>query len=152
MQYQSPVGPMTITVRDESIIRLEFGTVDQRAEIIKPSDQAVLDAAVRWLDAYFTGKDPGAVPPLHPEGTSFQISVWNALCSVPFGHTTTYGDISRITGCRSSQAVGQAIHNNPIAIMIPCHRIIGSDGSLTGYAGGLPIKAALLQLEGALLL
>ncbi len=154
MQYNSPVGLITITAKDGAVSSLTFGNADPGAEngILTPSDKAALDAAVRWLDIYFTGRDPGFLPPLKPAGTPFRQSVWNALLTVPYGHTASYGDIARMTGCRSAQTVGQAIHNNPIAIIIPCHRIIGSDGSLTGYAGGLSRKAALLQIEGTLLL
>ncbi len=115
------------------------------------SDFSVFDRTCQWLDHYFAGLIPDQLPPLSLEGTPFQKKVWEALLTVPYGHTATYGDIARSIGCRSSQAVGQAIHRNPVAIIIPCHRIIGADGSLTGYAAGLSTKTALLRIEGVLL-
>ena len=87
------------------------------------------------------------MPPVKPQGTPFQQRVWQELLKIPYGETTTYGAIAKHINCRSAQAVGQAIHRNPIAIIIPCHRVIGADGSLTGYASGLDIKQRLLSLE-----
>lgn len=101
----------------------------------------------RWLDTYFAGRNPEHVPPLRPQGTPFQQRVWRKLQEIPYGCTATYGDIARRVGCRSAQAVGQAIGRNPIAIIIPCHRVVGADGSLTGYAYGIETKEKLLQLE-----
>ena len=108
----------------------------------------------RWLDVYFSGRKPDFTPPTAPAGTAFQQSVWEILRTIPYGETTTYGAIARRieqnTGCRmSAQAVGGAVGRNPISILIPCHRVIGADGSLTGYAGGLDKKERLLQWEGA---
>lgn len=100
-----------------------------------------------WLDLYFSRKEPDFTPPLNPQGTAFQQKVWQELLKIPSGETTTYGAIAKHINCRSAQAVGQAIHRNPIAIIIPCHRVIGTDGSLTGYASGLDIKLQLLKLE-----
>ena len=108
-----------------------------------------------WLDIYFSGKAPDFTPPLAIEGASpFRRRVWEILLQIPFGGTLTYGQIAariqRETGKRvSAQAVGGAVGHNPISIIIPCHRVVGSDGSLTGYAGGLDKKLALLKLEGA---
>ena len=107
----------------------------------------VFDATRQWLDAYFAGTIPQAMPPLMFRGTAFQQHVWAELLTVPYGQTVTYGDIARLIGCRSAQAVGGAVGRNPISIIVPCHRVVGSDGSLTGYAGGLDRKRALLQLE-----
>ena len=87
------------------------------------------------------------MPPLRPQGTPFQLRVWHELLKIPYGTTTTYGDIARHVGCRSAQAVGQAIGHNPIAIIIPCHRVIGADGSPTGYAYGIEHKMQLLNIE-----
>ena len=101
----------------------------------------------RWLDGYFSGMNPGFLPPLNPQGTPFQQKVWQELLNIPYGTTVSYGEIARRIGCRSAQAIGQAVHRNPIAILIPCHRVIGADGSLTGYASGLDMKRCLLQLE-----
>lgn len=96
---------------------------------------------------YFADEVPDFVPPLNPSGTEFQRKVWEVLLRIPYGRTTTYGAIARELGCRSAQAVWQAVDRNPIGIIIPCHRVVGHDGSLTGYAGGLERKAALPRLE-----
>ena len=108
--------------------------------------------AEKWLTLYFQGKDPGFAPPLALRGTEFQKKVWEILASVPYGSTTTYGAIARRiadeTGrAASARAVGAAVGRNPVSLIIPCHRVVGSDGSLTGYAGGLDKKKYLLQLE-----
>lgn len=107
----------------------------------------------RWLDRYFEGQDPGFVPPLRVDGTPFQQTVWEILQAIPYGETKTYGEIAariaRLRGIRkmSAQAVGGAVSRNPISLIIPCHRVIGSDGALTGYAGGLDRKEWLLSWE-----
>lgn len=107
----------------------------------------------RWLDMYFAGQIPDFLPRLSPQGTAFRQSVWNMLLAIPYGQTTSYGEIAAEIGRRrqtekmSAQAVGGAVGHNPIAIIIPCHRVIGKDGSLTGYGGGLWRKEWLLQLE-----
>ena len=108
---------------------------------------------MRWLDLYFAGKEPHFMPALSPDGTAFQQAVWEILRTIPYGETTTYGAIAKRleknTGKRmSAQAVGGAVGRNPISILIPCHRVIGADGGLTGYAGGLDKKEYLLGLEG----
>lgn len=110
---------------------------------------AVFEDAVRWLDRYFGGEDPGPPPPLAPLGaTPFRSAVWALLRELPYGSTTTYGRIAARLGGMSARAVGGAVGRNPISLMIPCHRVLGADGSLTGYAGGTDRKAALLALEG----
>ena len=107
----------------------------------------------RWLDRYFEGQDPGFVPPLRADGTPFQQTVWEILQAIPYGETKTYGEIAariaRLRGIRkmSAQAVGGAVSRNPISLIIPCHRVIGSDGNLTGYVGGLDRKEWLLSWE-----
>lgn len=106
-----------------------------------------LRATCRWLDAYFVGSLPSTLPPLQPHGTPFQQAVWRELLTIPYGATATYGNIARRIGCRSAQAVGQAIGRNPIALLIPCHRVVSSKGTLTGYAYGIERKQWLLQLE-----
>lgn len=116
-------------------------------ETVGSQDLPVFQETRRWLDLYFSGKKPEFTPPLKPQGTPFQQKVWHELLTIPYGETTTYGAIARRIDCRSAQAIGQAVHNNPIAIIIPCHRVIGADGSLTGYASGLEVKQQLLQLE-----
>ncbi len=108
-----------------------------------------------WLRTYFEGADPGPVPRCAPKGTAFQLAVWGQLAKVPYGTTTTYGELgSRVArelgkDTWSARAVGGAVGRNPISILLPCHRVVGSDGSLTGYAGGIERKVALLRLEGA---
>ena len=116
---------------------------------IEEKETPVLTETARWLDVYFSGKDPDILPPLHPQGSPFRQAVWNILLTIPRGQTMTYGEIARRLGVRSAQAVGGAVGHNPISILIPCHRVVGSDGSLTGYAGGFDRKTRLLQLEGA---
>lgn len=101
----------------------------------------------RWLDIYFSGHHPGFTPELKLLTTPFRRRVWEELLAIPYGTTVTYGEIARRVGCRSAQAVGGAVGHNRIAIIIPCHRVIGFDGSLTGYAGGLQRKITLLDME-----
>lgn len=107
-----------------------------------------------WLDRYFSGEEPGPVPSLRLEGSPFRQAVWRLLQEIPRGQVVTYGDIARQLSARrggvpvSAQAVGGAVGHNPVSIVVPCHRVVGSDGSLTGYAGGLDRKTALLRLEG----
>ena len=112
------------------------------------ADTPILAEARRWLEGYFTGQRPAALPPLHPSGSPFRRAVWDILLTIPYGETTTYGRIAARLGGMSARAVGGAVGRNPISLMIPCHRVLGADGSLTGYAGGTDRKAALLALEG----
>lgn len=111
-------------------------------------------AAKKWLDIYFSGRAPDFTPPLHPVGTPFQMEVWEILLTIPYGHSTTYGEIARQIAAQrgisrmSAQAVGGAVGRNKIDIIIPCHRVIGADGTLTGYTGGLDKKSRLLEIEG----
>lgn len=113
----------------------------------------LLAQGTAWLDAYFAGKTPPLLPPLNPRGTPFQREVWGLLLEIPYGQTRSYGAIAAELARRrglphmSAQAVGGAVGRNPISVLIPCHRAVGKDGSLTGYAGGLARKAALLALE-----
>ena len=115
---------------------------------------AVFDQTKRWLDLYFSGREPGFMPALNPAGSAFRRAVWEILLKIPYGKTTTYGQIAReIAAARglakmSAQAVGGAVGHNEISIIIPCHRVVGTHGSLTGYAGGIDRKIKLLQLEG----
>lgn len=151
--YASPLGPILLAADETGLTGLWF-----EAQKYFPSfsgveyqekETPVLTETVRWLDVYFSGKDPDILPPLHPQGSPFRQAVWNILLTIPRGQTMTYGEIARRLGVRSAQAVGGAVGHNPISILIPCHRVVGSDGSLTGYAGGVERKARLLQLEGA---
>lgn len=151
--YASPLGPILLAADETGLTGLWF-----EAQKYFPSfsgveyqekETPVLTETARWLDVYFSGKDPDILPPLHPQGSPFRQAVWNILLTIPRGQTMTYGEIARRLGVRSAQAVGGAVGHNPISILIPCHRVVGSDGSLTGYAGGVERKARLLQLEGA---
>ena len=143
-RYPSPIGLLTIASDGEAITGL---WPDLPGEI--RDDLPIFAAARAWLDRYFAGDAPDHRElPLSPSGTDFQKQVWNALLEVPPGQTRTYGDIARRIGKpRACQAVGQAVGRNRIAILIPCHRIIGADGSLTGFAGGLDMKRQLLAIE-----
>lgn len=110
----------------------------------------VIKRTMDWLDCYFQGRQPEFTPPLRPSGTPFQIAVWNILRRIPYGQTVTYKDIARqimADGHMSAQAVGGAVGRNPISVIIPCHRVVGSNGSLTGYAGGIEKKLQLLTIE-----
>ena len=107
----------------------------------------VLEETKDWLSLYFAKKIPDFLPPLKPKGTPFQLKVWELLLQIPYGKTCTYGDLAKALDCKSAQAVGGAVGKNPISILIPCHRVVGVDGKLTGYAGGREKKAALLKLE-----
>ena len=142
--YNSPIGPITLTSDGEALSGLSLCHIKATDTI----DSIEIFHKTRcWLDLYFSGRQPDFIPPIKPIGTDFQRRVWQALLEIPYGETTTYGNIARRLGCRSAQAVGQAVGRNPIAIIVPCHRVVGSDGSMTGYAYGLERKEYLLALE-----
>ena len=154
--YASPLGGMTLVSDGTALVGLYFDGQKYAAEGLDATHTQktlpVFEEARRWLDVYFSGRKPDFTPPTAPAGTAFQQSVWEILRTIPYGQTVTYGAIARRieqnTGCRmSAQAVGGAVGRNPISILIPCHRVIGADGSLTGYAGGLDKKAYLLRIE-----
>ena len=153
--YTSPLGGITLASDGIALTGLYFdGELGcPPCDVAHKKDLPVFGEAMRWLDLYFAGKEPDFMPVLNPTGTAFQMSVWEVLRTIPYGQTTTYGAIAKrlekSTGKRmSAQAVGGAVGRNPISILIPCHRVIGADGSLTGYAGGLDKKEYLLGLEG----
>ena len=151
--YASPLGPILLAADETGLTGLWFEAQKYFPSFLgvdyQEKETPILTETVRWLDVYFSGKDPGFLPPLHPQGSPFRQAVWNILLTIPRGQTMTYGEIARRLGVHSAQAVGGAVGHNPISILIPCHRVVGSDGSLTGYAGGVERKARLLQLEGA---
>lgn len=128
--------------------------VNEQGGYFEEKNLAVFDQTKRWLDLYFSGREPGFTPALNPAGSAFRRAVWEILLKIPYGKTTTYGQIAReIAAARglakmSAQAVGGAVGHNEISIIIPCHRVIGTHGNLTGYAGGIDRKIKLLQLEG----
>ena len=144
IQINSPVGPITIAEQDSAITHVLFGECVEAGERTE-----LLSEAERQLNEYFAGERRAFELPLRPEGTLFQKDVWNALTQIPCGETRTYAEIARAVGRdKAFRAVGMANHNNPISIIIPCHRVIGADGSMTGYGGGLDKKRFLLRLEG----
>jgi len=157
--YESPLGAMTMASDGEHLTGLWFdGQKYDRSTI---SDEAVVQPLLpvftqtaRWLDAYFEGTDPGFTPPIRVEGSDFKKMVTAIMLSIPFGATSTYAriatEVARRTGRRhmSAQAVGGAVGHNPIALIVPCHRVLASDGSLRGYAGGVDRKEWLLKMEG----
>ena len=156
--YASPLGGMTLVSDGTALVGLYFDGQKYAAEGLDATrtqkNLPVFEEARRWLDVYFSGRKPDFTPPTAPAGTAFQQSVWEILRTIPYGQTVTYGAIARRieqnTGRRmSAQAVGGAVGRNPISILIPCHRVVGTNGSLTGYAGGLDKKAYLLRWEGA---
>ena len=147
---ESPVGPLMLVGDQASLRRLAF-VRDGEPE---PEDgwqrdtRGALDGVCRELEAYFAGRLTRFETPVVPEGTAFQRRVWQGLCGIPYGRTVSYGELARQIGAeRAVRAVGAANGANPIAIVIPCHRVIGANGSLTGFGGGLPVKRALLDLE-----
>ena len=129
--YSSPLGDIVLTSDGLALTGLRFAesTNGEPAQDIPP-----LADACRWLDLYFSGAKPDFTPLLAPQGTPFQQSVWREILAIPYGHTVSYGYIAQRLRCRSAQSVGGAVGRNPIALIIPCHRVIGSDGQLTGYA------------------
>ena len=160
LHLSTPLGPMTLTASDAAIVSLHFGEAVPAGSVLAGSELAgselapdgevppLLRHAARELAEYFAGRRHRFTLPLAPQGTPFQQRVWEALRSIPCGETRTYGQIARQIGRPgASRAVGMANNRNPIAILIPCHRVIGADGRLTGYAAGIEVKARLLELE-----
>ena len=141
----SPVGPLTLTQEDQALTGLHFGEHPQQgAEGPTP----LLEKAARQLEEYFAGQRKEFSLPLAPKGTEFQLRVWQALLQIPYGETRSYGELAAMVGNpKACRAVGGANHRNPLSILIPCHRVVGTGGSLTGYAGGLSVKEFLLKLE-----
>ena len=157
--YSSPLGDILLSADEDEVTGLWFDGGRYYADGL-PDEHTVSDTpplltAVRWLDVYFSGREPDFTPPLHPVGSEFRREVWKLLTEIPYGKTVTYGDIAkrlakeRGLSKMSAQAVGGAVGHNPISLIIPCHRVVGANGSLTGYAGGTDRKAALLTLEHA---
>lgn len=150
----SPVGPLLLAACDEGLRAIEFHTSKHpvvREPDWRPGDHPWLRRAAVQLEEYFAGTRRTFDLPLVPRGTPFQCRVWLALADIPYGHTESYGELARRLGQpRAVRAVGAANGRNPLPIVLPCHRVIGSDGQLTGFGGGLPTKRFLLELEGAL--
>ncbi len=140
----SPVGLLTLRAEDGALTAILFG--DQRTGL--PGSNQILDQAEAELKEYFVGERKEFAVPVRLTGTEFQKKVWAALAEIPYGGTATYGEIAaRIGSPKACRAVGTANHHNPVPIIVPCHRVIGAGGSLTGYGGGLEVKAYLLTLE-----
>ena len=157
--YSSPLGEVLLSADEIGLSGLWFAGQRYFARTLPPGavprETPVLTASKRWLDCYFSGKRPDFLPPLHLIGTDFQQAVWNLLLEIPYGQTVTYGALGRTLAqqlgkpAMSAQAVGSAVGRNPVSIIVPCHRVVGADGNLTGYAGGVERKRFLLNLEGA---
>ncbi len=157
--YDSPLGGILLAAEEKALTGLWFDGEKYFADNLPAEhvqqETPVLAEAKRWLDLYFTGKEPDFMPPLHPIGSAFRQSVWEILRQIPYGKTMTYGEIARQLAGKlgisrmSAQAVGGAVGHNEISILIPCHRVVGMDGSMTGYAGGIDKKVKLLELEHA---
>lgn len=157
--YDSPLGGVLLAADESGLTGVWFEGQKYFADNL-PAERAereteTLALAKRWLDIYFAGKEPDFMPPLHPVGSPFRRAVWELLLEIPYGQTTTYGELSRRLAAKmgiahmSAQAVGGAVGHNGISIIIPCHRVVGTGGSLTGYAGGVDKKVKLLELERA---
>ena len=155
--YESPLGGITLGSDGKALTGLWFDGQEHYA-VTLPSQAEhrrlpVFDETCRWLDIYFSGRAPDFTPELVLHGTPFRKAVWDILLTIPFGKTMSYGEIAEILARQrgisrmSAQAVGGAVGHNPVSIIVPCHRVIGADGSLTGYAGGLERKARLLEIE-----
>lgn len=154
----SPLGEITLASDGSSLTGLWFGGQKyfpcSIAGDTEEKPLPVFDQTERWLRLYFSGRAPDFTPPLKLEAPPFRKSVWEILLTIPFGQTTTYGGIAEMIAKQrglsrmSAQAVGGAVSRNPISLIVPCHRVVGADGSLTGYAGGIERKQKLLALEG----
>jgi methylated-DNA-[protein]-cysteine S-methyltransferase len=154
----SPIGPLLVVVdADGAVVRIDFPNGASRSEVAADLARRGIDlvdsepktrAVRRQLDEYFAGERQVFDLPLAPDGTDFQRRVWRALVAIPYGETRSYGELAALLGRPgASRAVGRANATNPIPIVVPCHRVIGADGSLTGFGGGLPLKRRLLDLE-----
>ena len=149
--FDSPLGVINLCSDGTHLTAVTFAGQKYEERHI-PTDAVsgscpVLEETKDWLSLYFAGKFPDFLPPLKPQGTPFQQKVWELLLQIPYGKTCTYGDLAKALDCKSSQAVGGAVGRNPISILIPCHRVMGADGKLIGYAGGVEKKKFLLHLE-----
>ena len=157
-KYETPLGSVLLAADETGLTGLWFDGAGYYAAGLaarhEEKEVPVFEKVRTWLDLYFSGKQPECLPPLHMIGSPFRIRVWEMLLQIPYGQTMTYGElaaqIAKERGIErmSAQAVGGAGAHNPISILIPCHRMVGTNGSLTGYAGGIPRKVELLKLEG----
>lgn len=158
-KYNSPLGVITLAGSSEALTGLWFDGQkyfgDNLPNEYKQDRLPVFDETVKWLDIYFSGRNPGFMPPLSFNASPFRKTVWEILLTIPYGKTMTYGEIADKIAAQkgiesmSAQAVGGAVGHNPISIIVPCHRVVGTNGSLTGYAGGIERKIKLLEFEQA---
>lgn len=158
-EYKSPLGDILLAADEIGLTGLWFEGQKYFANTLPdehlPQETEILIKAKKWLDVYFSGEEPKFTPPLHPIGSTFRQTVWQILLQIPYRQTISYGEIARKmaelkgTSRMSAQAVGGAVGHNEISIIIPCHRVVGTNGSLTGYAGGIDKKISLLELEHA---
>lgn len=158
-EYASPLGAITLACDEEAIIGLWFNGQRYFGNILpkrtEQKERPLFADAKRWLDIYFSGREPDFLPLLRYDSTPFRKTVCEIMLTIPYGRTMTYGEIAAEVARRqglekmSAQAVGGAVGHNPVSIIVPCHRVVGADGSLTGYAGGIERKIVLLCLEGA---
>ena len=156
--YDSPLGGITLASDDNALIGLWFDGQKYFADVLdtdhEEKELPIFEQTKKWLDIYFSGKSPNFTPPLNMKTTDFRKAVWEVMLTISYGKTMTYGEIAeqiaKKKGIRkmSAQAVGGAVGHNAISLIIPCHRVIGADGSLTGYAGGIQKKVKLLEMEG----
>ncbi|MDR2014349.1 MAG: methylated-DNA--[protein]-cysteine S-methyltransferase [Azoarcus sp.] len=158
--YPSPIGKCTLACDGENLVGLwlegqKYHGASIPGEMVAKNDIPIFDLVTKWLDRYFAGEKPAISElSLTPIGGGFRQGVWRILCEIPYGEVVTYGSIAKRMAMKmnkesmSSQAVGGAVGHNPISIIIPCHRVVGANGSLTGYAGGVGKKVKLLELEG----
>ena len=155
-KYQSPIGEILLAADGENLVGLWFVDSKYCPDVPLPERYActkILSQAIEWLECYFQGNEPNFTPLIKLFGTKFQLAVWKILCAIPYGQTTTYGNIAKQLALQfgvprvSAQAVGQAVGHNPISVIVPCHRVVGANGTLTGYAGGVDKKTFLLNLE-----
>ena len=156
-EYQSPLGRILLASDGESLTGLWFVGQKYFADTLpydhEEKNLPIFRQTIQWLDIYFGGEAPPFIPPLSMKASPFRLAVWEILKQIPYGQVITYGEIARALAQKrgletiSAQAVGGAVGHNPISIIVPCHRVVGSNGSLTGYAGGIDKKAALLKLE-----
>lgn len=151
--YESPIGDLLLVSDGKNLTGLwmagqKYFAATIGTDVAKKDDLAVFDQVRNWLDRYFASDEPKISElPLAPMGTEFRKRVWKVLCQIPYGKVITYGDIAAQLGIKSGQAIGGAVGHNPISVIIPCHRVVGASGSLTGYAGGMDKKIKLLTLE-----
>lgn len=156
--YDSPLGKITLASTNDRLSGLWFNGqkffADNLPKVCEKKESSIFNQTKTWLDVYFSGKNPDFTPPLYTGGVSeFRKRVWDILLGIPYGATMTYGEIAAAIASEtnrpvSAQAVGGAVSHNPVSVIIPCHRVVGSNGSLTGYAGGIDKKIYLLKSEG----